>query len=130
VFDVGFWELTFIMTLALLVLGPDKLPGLVRSLGRWMGRARSVARNLRVQIEREVADMPVTPSAKPRAAATPKQEPSDPVENTAGDGIAEKPDPAPSPDNHAAKNPDKHPDPNSDDAEPAGEKGSEPGIRF
>ncbi len=57
-FDVGFWELTFIMTLALLVLGPDKLPGLVRSLGRWMGRARSVARNLRVQIEREVAEIP------------------------------------------------------------------------
>ncbi len=79
-FDVGFWELTFIMTLALLVLGPDKLPGLVRSLGRWMGRARSVARNLRIQIEREVAEIPnpaditITPKrSQPHAAAEPDE---------------------------------------------------------
>lgn len=79
-FDVGFWELTFIMTLALLVLGPDKLPGLVRSLGRWMGRARSVARNLRVQIEREVAEMPDLSgtAAKPKPSQTPAA--AEPVE--------------------------------------------------
>lgn len=63
-FDVGFWELTFLMTLALLVLGPDKLPGLVTGVGRWLGRARAMARSLRLQIEREMAADPVTPSTQ------------------------------------------------------------------
>jgi sec-independent protein translocase protein TatB len=68
-FDVGFWELTFLMTLALVVLGPDKLPGLVTGVGRWLGRARAMARSLRVQIERELADKPVTPAASNKPAA-------------------------------------------------------------
>lgn len=60
-FDVGFWELTFLMTLALLVLGPEKLPGLVTGVGRWLGRARAMARSLRLQIEREMAEPPAPP---------------------------------------------------------------------
>jgi sec-independent protein translocase protein TatB len=62
VFDVGFWELLFVLTLALLVLGPDKLPGAVSAAGRWMGRARVLARGLKMQIEREL-DKPVTTEA-------------------------------------------------------------------
>ncbi len=114
------------MTLALLVLGPDKLPGLVRSLGRWMGRARAVARNLRVQIEREVAEMPNPGSAKPKPKPAPqpqpKQDPQDPTENTTGNNVGPGPAPAPGP--------DTKPDNISEVAEPAGEKGSDPGIRF
>jgi sec-independent protein translocase protein TatB len=65
VFDVGFWELLFVLTLALLVLGPDKLPGAVSNVGRWLGRARVLARGLKMQIEREL-DKPVA-SANPTA---------------------------------------------------------------
>ena len=53
-FDVGFWELTLLTTLALLVLGPERLPGVVSNIGRMMGRARSLARGLKMQIEREM----------------------------------------------------------------------------
>ncbi len=53
-FDVGFWELFLISVLALLLLGPEKLPKIVSKLGRWVGRARAMARSLRVQLEREV----------------------------------------------------------------------------
>ncbi len=53
-FDVGFWELTLLATLALLVLGPERLPAVVSSVGRMMGRARSLARGLKMQIEREM----------------------------------------------------------------------------
>lgn len=112
-FDVGFWELTFIMTLALLVLGPDKLPGLVRSLGRWMGRARSVARNLRVQIEREVAEIPnpaditINPrQSPPQAAAEPDQ-------------------PVPPPEEEPSAETDANTTPTETE-----EKSSEPGTRF
>lgn len=122
------------MTLALLVLGPDKLPGLVRSLGRWMGRARAVARNLRVQIEREVAEMPNPGSAKPKPAqrptgqpkaqaqAHPKQDAQDPTQKAAGDDA--------DPGSASAPGTDNKTDNISDVAEPAGEKGSDPGNRF
>jgi sec-independent protein translocase protein TatB len=43
-FEVGFSELLLIMGLALLVLGPEKLPKVVGEIGRWMGRARAMAR--------------------------------------------------------------------------------------
>jgi len=80
VFDVGFWELTLIATLALLVLGPDKLPGVVNSVGRMLGRARSLARGLKVQIEREMNQAAtVTPKPKTRSTADtkPKATPPD-----------------------------------------------------
>ena len=53
-FEVGFTEIILIVGLALLVLGPEKLPGLVNKVGRWTGRARSMARQLRMQLEHEV----------------------------------------------------------------------------
>ncbi|NBU25605.1 MAG: twin-arginine translocase subunit TatB, partial [Gammaproteobacteria bacterium] len=43
-FEVGFSELLLIMAIALVVLGPEKLPGLVTKVGRWMGRARAMGR--------------------------------------------------------------------------------------
>jgi sec-independent protein translocase protein TatB len=86
VFDVGFWELLFIFTLALIVLGPDKLPALVSTLGRWTGRARALARGLRVQIEREMAadqtawkPPPKSGNAKPPPAAAPQPHVPDPA---------------------------------------------------
>jgi sec-independent protein translocase protein TatB len=53
-FEVGFTEIVLILGLALLVLGPEKLPGLAQKVGRWTGRARSMARQLRTQLEQEV----------------------------------------------------------------------------
>ena len=53
-FEVGFTEIILILGLALLVLGPEKLPALAEKIGRWTGRARSMARQLRTQLEHEV----------------------------------------------------------------------------
>src|SRR6185295_4881911 len=53
-FEVGFTEIILILGLALLVLGPEKLPGLAEKIGRWTGRARAMARQLRTQLEQEV----------------------------------------------------------------------------
>ena len=53
-FEVGFTEIVLILGLALLVLGPEKLPGLAQKVGRWTGRARAMARQLRTQLEHEV----------------------------------------------------------------------------
>ncbi|HEY9447454.1 MAG TPA: twin-arginine translocase TatA/TatE family subunit [Burkholderiales bacterium] len=48
-FEVGFTEILLILGIALLVLGPEKLPGLAEKVGRWTGRARAMARQLRTQ---------------------------------------------------------------------------------
>ena len=53
-FDVGFTELVLIGLVALLVVGPERLPELVRTTGRWIGRAQRLAREMRTELERDV----------------------------------------------------------------------------
>lgn len=53
-FDIGFGELALIAVLALIIAGPERLPGIMRTLGRLAGRARAVAGALRTELEREV----------------------------------------------------------------------------
>ena len=52
-FDVGFSELVLCFLVALVVLGPERLPPLARSLGRWTGQARAYLRHLSSELERE-----------------------------------------------------------------------------
>lgn len=53
-FGVDFSELALVFVVALLVLGPTRLPGLVRKVGTWVGKARGMARQFREQLESEV----------------------------------------------------------------------------
>jgi sec-independent protein translocase protein TatB len=53
-FDIGFWELALIGVVALIVIGPEKLPGLARTAGMWVGKARSVISNAKADIEQEI----------------------------------------------------------------------------
>ncbi len=53
-FDFSFPEIVITFGVALVVLGPKKLPGLVAQVGRWVGRARHMARQFREQLEQEV----------------------------------------------------------------------------
>ena len=39
-FDVGFWEFLLIGIVALVVVGPERLPEVARSVGRWVGKLR------------------------------------------------------------------------------------------
>jgi sec-independent protein translocase protein TatB len=56
-FEVGFTELLLIFALALIVLGPEKLPKLAQQVGRWVGRARAMARQFREQLEEEATNL-------------------------------------------------------------------------
>ena len=52
-FDIGFWEFSLIAIVALVVVGPEKLPGMVRTGGQLIGRARRTMRELKYDLERE-----------------------------------------------------------------------------
>jgi len=61
-FEIGFSELLLVGIVALLVLGPERLPVAARTLGRGLGQARRAMNGLRAQMEREI-DMPNLDSA-------------------------------------------------------------------
>jgi sec-independent protein translocase protein TatB len=86
-FDFSFPELVITFGVALVVLGPKKLPGLVQQLGRWAGRARHMARQFREQLEQEVNSIN---AVKP----VPR--------NVAPDVGPPAPEPVPEPDPHAS----------------------------
>jgi sec-independent protein translocase protein TatB len=52
-FDIGFWELAVIGIVALLVVGPEKMPTMIRTAGQWAGQLQRMARDLRRDIEQE-----------------------------------------------------------------------------
>jgi sec-independent protein translocase protein TatB len=54
-FDIGFWEILIIMVVALLVVGPERLPRLARTVGLWVGKARGFVRSVKADIDRELA---------------------------------------------------------------------------
>lgn len=53
-FDVGFFELLLIGIIALLVLGPERLPGAVRMVGLTIGRIKRGFADVKSQVEREI----------------------------------------------------------------------------
>jgi len=53
-FEVGFSELLLVGIVALMVLGPERLPVAARTLGRGLGQARKAMHALRTQVEREI----------------------------------------------------------------------------
>lgn len=55
-FDIGFWELCLIGVLALIILGPERLPQVARTAGLWMGRARRFLADVKADIDREIRE--------------------------------------------------------------------------
>ena len=53
-FDVGFFELLLIAVVALLVVGPERLPKLARTAGMWLGRGRRFINSVKDDIDREI----------------------------------------------------------------------------
>ena len=82
-FDIGFWELVLVFVVALVILGPERLPQVAAKAGRWMANARAIVRNLRAQIEAELAQ-------KERAHADPGR--ADPPSDDAARNPDEKKD--------------------------------------
>ncbi|MGC8467697.1 MAG: Sec-independent protein translocase protein TatB [Acidithiobacillus sp.] len=85
-FDFSFGELALLAVIALLVVGPERLPELARKAGRWYGALRRTVDNARSEVEqqllldelrqearklREYADTELLPADPTQAGTTP-----------------------------------------------------------
>ena len=55
-FDVGFSEVVIIAIIALVILGPERLPKVARTLGFWVGKARRMVADVKTDIDREMRE--------------------------------------------------------------------------
>lgn len=53
-FDIGFWELCLVGLVALLVIGPERLPKAARIAGFWVGKARHTMAAVKIEINQEL----------------------------------------------------------------------------
>ncbi len=53
-FDIGFLELIIVSIIALLVLGPERLPVAARTAGKWFGKARRMVSQFSREIDRQI----------------------------------------------------------------------------
>lgn len=53
-FELGFWELVLVAVIALIVLGPERLPLALRTVGRWVRTIKQMAASAQQQVEREL----------------------------------------------------------------------------
>ena len=54
-FELSFGEILLFTTVALIVLGPERLPALARFLGRWMAKIQNLVNNVKAEISAEIA---------------------------------------------------------------------------
>src|SRR5690349_3190513 len=84
-FDVSFPELVLVTIIGLLVLGPQRLPKVAAEIGKWVGRARRTATQLRRQLEREIELSEIEKPPTPPPAQTPPEAPAAQAAPTSGE---------------------------------------------
>ncbi len=79
-FGLSFTEVLIIAVLALVLLGPDQLPGAARTAGKWLREFRRATEDLKDQIETEiyVDERKARPSLVPPVPAAPVPPPAGP----------------------------------------------------
>src|SRR6185436_18204125 len=94
-FDVSFPEFVLVAVIGLLVLGPQKLPKVAAEIGKWVGRARRTAAELRRQLEREIELNDIQPPAPAPTESSGSS--AHTGQSPPADGSASPPDAAPTP---------------------------------
>jgi sec-independent protein translocase protein TatB len=97
VFEIGFWELIVVGVVALLVVGPEKLPGLARTAGLWVGKARRMIADVKADVDRELQLEELKQSFRQQAKLTDLKDLSEEVKSLREDIRAEFDDPGPPP---------------------------------
>jgi sec-independent protein translocase protein TatB len=104
-FGISFSELLLVGLVALLVLGPERLPGAARTAGLWIGRLKRSFNAIKQEVEREIGadeirrqlhnEHILSLEQEARKILSPVQEPAKPVEPVAEHSIAPAVEPSP-----------------------------------
>ncbi len=73
-FDIGALELVLIGVVALLVVGPERLPKLARTAGLWAGHARRAFLSVKAEIDREIKSEELKEILREQAASNPLEQ--------------------------------------------------------
>lgn len=84
-FDIGFWEIIFIMVISLLVVGPERLPRIARTAGLWVGKMRGFVASVKADIDQELATEELK-KALAKQASVPELE--ELIDEVSGDPLA------------------------------------------
>ncbi len=100
-FEIGFWEMVLVGVVAMLVVGPERLPGLARTAGLWLGKARRMVAEVKAEVDRELHLEEIKQSLRQQGHLTEindiKQDLADRVKAIQQDIQAEFDDPGPPP---------------------------------
>lgn len=96
-FEIGFWELVMVAVVALIVVGPEKLPGLARTAGFWLGKARRMVAEVKAEVDRELQLDELKQSFRQQANLGGLKDLSEQVKSLERDIQAEFNDPGPPP---------------------------------
>ena len=55
-FDIGWTEITFILIFTIIVIGPKELPRVLRTVGQWVGKAKSMTSEFRGHVDDMIRD--------------------------------------------------------------------------
>ncbi len=89
-FGIGPVELAVVLVLALLIMGPAKLPQLARTLGRGMAEFRRASNELRRSIDIDLAEHKIEPPPAPAQAGSPHTDPTPGSQMAEADARSEK----------------------------------------
>jgi sec-independent protein translocase protein TatB len=56
-FDTGFWEFALIAVIILVVVGPEKMPALAKTAGKYVGKLRNFVANVKADTSKEFGDI-------------------------------------------------------------------------
>jgi sec-independent protein translocase protein TatB len=96
-FEIGFWELVMVGVVALIVVGPERLPGLARTAGLWVGKARRMIAQVKAEVDRELQLEELKQSFHQQANLSDLKDISERVKSLREDIQAEFDDPGPPP---------------------------------
>ncbi len=102
-FDIGFAELIIVAVVGLLVIGPERLPGAIRTGAAWFSRFRRSFNQIKAEVERELHNDALLQELKETRREFDEQvqkveqqvekELQEPVDKPAGDAEQERPKP-------------------------------------
>ena len=96
-FEIGFWKMVMVGVVALLVVGPERLPGLARTAGLWIGKGRRMFAEVKADVDRELHLEEIRQSIRQSADHNPLHDVADQVKAIQQDLQAEFDDPGPPP---------------------------------